>query len=104
VPCIETGHAVNGVIQESDRCISYVLDNGVEVRVIWPFGYSAIFDPFVVYDNSGKEVARDGDALLVAGDGPLEGQSDDCGQDKYVILAEPVTRQHPGPGATNPTG
>lgn len=91
-PCVEAGRAVFGTLHEADGCVWYVLDNGTEARVVWPFGYSASYDPFIVYDNSGREVARDGDALEAAGSGPQEGDADACGRTQYVVLIDPIRR------------
>lgn len=100
VPCVEVGHAVFGMLRESEGCVWYVLDNGTEVRIIWPFGYSAQFDPFIVFDNAGRAVAKDGDSLRAEGDGPLDGAVDACGRSRYVVLADPISAQ---PAAAAPS-
>lgn len=92
IPCVYAGRAVFGTIHEDEGCIYMVLENGRRVRVVWPFGYSARLDPFVVYDNTGLEVARDGDELRPEGDGPLAGAPDECGMTSYVVLIDPVRR------------
>ena len=92
IPCVDTGRALNGVLHEANRCVWYVLENGDDVRVVWPLGYSASFDPFVVYNNSGAEVARDDSSLVVGGAGPSDGESDACGRSRFVSFVEPVTR------------
>lgn len=67
-----------------------VLQSGATARIVWPFGYYARFDPFVVFDNAGREVARDGTGLRAGGDGPLDGDSDRCGRTTYVVLFDPI--------------
>lgn len=57
-----------------------VLEDGQEVRLQWPSGYSAQFRPFVVFDDRGREVARDGDRLQAGRDGPHDGSPDQCGR------------------------
>jgi hypothetical protein len=65
-----------------------VLDTGLEASVLWPFGYSAGFDPFVVYDNSGKAVGRDGVWLHAGGTGPFDGPADACGRARWVMVLD----------------
>lgn len=60
-------------------------------------GYSARFEPFVVYNNQGEEVARDGDWLIAAGGGPFEGEADACGRTAYVVFSPDVTRSDTRP-------
>lgn len=50
-----------------------------------------------MYNNSGVEVARDGDWLIVDGAGPFEGEADACGRPTYVILVDPVIRSDTRP-------
>lgn len=90
-PCVDAGYAVFGILHESKGCIWYSLGTVQDVRVIWPMGYSAHFDPFIVYNNQGDEVARDGDWLQVAGGGPFEGDADVCGRSSFVVFSDPVT-------------
>lgn len=90
IPCVYAGHAVNGSVHEANGCIWYELENGREVRIVWPFGYSAEFKPFVVYDNAGREVARAGLSLTAGGEGPLDGEPDSCGFSTYVVLDDVV--------------
>jgi hypothetical protein len=94
--CVFAGHAVFGTLHEAGECIWMVTETGSEVRVIWPYGYSAQFKPFVVFDNGGKEVARDGDRLEPEGTGPFEGDADSCGRTQYVYLIHPMTRAATG--------
>lgn len=65
-----------------------VLDNRLQVRVLWPSGYSARFEPFVVFDDAGKEVARSGDLLHAGGEGPFVGEADSCGRGLWVMLLD----------------
>lgn len=96
-PCADAGYALFGVLHEAEGCVWYVLENGTEVRVVWPFGYSAQHDPFIVYDNAGREVARNGDSLQADGTGPVDGETDACGRSKYVTLVDPVMMVSPRP-------
>lgn len=81
-----------GTLHEAGGCIFMTLENGQRVRVVWPFGHSAEFDPFVVLDNTGRQVACDGDEIRPAGDGPFVGPADWCGLRHYVVLIDPVRR------------
>lgn len=96
IACVEVGVAMFGTLLEKDGCVWMIRDNGEEVRIVWPFGYSATFEPFVVFDNAGAEVARDGDYVRAEGAGPSQGDADACGRTLYVVLAPPVVRGGPG--------
>lgn len=89
-PCVDVGHSISGLLSSDDDCVWIVMDNGIEVRVIWPLGYSAELRPFVVFDNAGSVVARSGDRIQADGEGPLVGEADNCGRTKYVTLIDPV--------------
>lgn len=88
VVCVAATVALHGILHEENGCIWYTLANEVNYRVVWPFGYSADFDPFVVYNNSGMPVARDGDLLLAGGWAPEPGEPDLCGRSIFVTLAD----------------
>ena len=87
---MEVGRAILGTLREDGGCIWLELENGDEVRVIWPLGYSAAIDPFAVYDDSGSIVAKAGESILAEGSDPASGGADDCGRTEFVVLAEPV--------------
>jgi len=88
--------AVHGILREEDGCIWLVQQNGMELRIVWPLGYAAQFNPFVVYDAGGRPIARDGDLLLAGGFGPSSGPADECGRAAYAVLEEPVPSGIPG--------
>ena len=45
----------------STGCVWLVSDAGGQVTAVWPSGYTATFDPLVIYDATGKEVLRAGE-------------------------------------------
>jgi hypothetical protein len=90
IPCVDTGHAIDGTVQQAGSCIWLTLDNGQDVRVVWPFGYSAIPDPVTIFDNRGDPVISTGDTIKTGGDGPTEGVADSCGRTSYVEINEPT--------------
>lgn len=90
IPCVDTGHAVFGTLHQQSGCIWLVLENGIEARIVWPYGYSARLDPFAVFDNAGKEVAHGGDELRPNGVGPQTGDPDTCGRSSFVVINDPV--------------
>jgi hypothetical protein len=94
--CLPGTVAIHGILREADGCIWLVQANDREPRIVWPLGFTARFDPFVVLNSAGLAMARDGDLLLAGGFGPLPGEADACGRSEYVVLEEPVPRGVPG--------
>lgn len=43
------------------RCVWLVSDAGAQVTAVWPSGYTATFDPLVIYDATGKQVLQAGE-------------------------------------------
>lgn len=79
VPCVITGHAVEGQLEGSNDCTWVTFDGSNERRALrWPPGYSAQFDPLVVYDPQGAVIARGGDHVLGDGWEPADA-SGPCG-------------------------
>jgi hypothetical protein len=66
------------------------LDDGQDVRIVWPYGYSAVLQPFTVLNNAGDPVISAGDTIKTGGNGPLEGAPDSCGRTSYVAINEPI--------------
>ena len=89
--CSETGHGVEGRLHERGGCIWLELSSGREAAVVWPFGYSASFDPFAVFDESGRRLADDNDLVVAAGWGPTSGSPDACGRTDYMSLSPAIT-------------
>jgi hypothetical protein len=80
VPCVITGHADEGQIAGSNGCTWVTFDDSNERRELrWPPGYSAQFDPLIVYDPQGAVVARGGDLVLGDGWEPSADVSGPCG-------------------------
>ena len=92
VLCVDAGHAILGTLYEGGGCIWSVLDNGDQVRLVWPYGYSAQMNPFVVFDNNGQSVLQAGDRFLAGGSGPFVGDLDTCGRQSYVVLNNPIQK------------
>jgi hypothetical protein len=88
IPCVYAGHLVVGVLHERDACVW--IATPLEAQVLWPFGYSARFDPFMVFDNAGNVVAREGDEISAEGWGPTPAEPDACGRDQQYSLVEPL--------------
>jgi hypothetical protein len=89
IPCVIVGHAILGDLHERDGCVWIVMDGSrVEAQVVWPYGYSARFDPFTVFDNAGKVVASDGDQIYGDGWGPTAAKPDTCGRDQQISLID----------------
>jgi hypothetical protein len=87
--CVATGHAVFGTLHEADGCIWLVLEGSdQEVRIVWPNGYTARYEPFAVFDAGGRRVATTGDAIHADGSGPNLGEADDCGRTEWVALVD----------------
>ncbi len=87
--CVLTGHAVFGTLRSADGCIWMVIEgSGQEVRVVWPNGYSASYDPLVIRNAAGREVARDGTVLHADGWGPTIGAADGCGRTSSVSVVD----------------
>lgn len=79
VPCVITGHGVEGRLDGSAGCVWIVLDGGGERRDLrWPPGYSVQFNPLIVYDNNGAEIARGGEQVTADGSEPPS-VSNPCG-------------------------
>ena len=56
----------------SGLAVQRIVGQGEIVEVIWPFGYSATRDTsglISLHDASGKEIAREGDVIILAGKG-----------------------------------
>jgi hypothetical protein len=88
--CVDTGHAIDGTVHAVGACVWLTLDNGQDVRVVWPFGYSATLDLLTIFDNRGDPVISAGDTIKTGGDGPTEGVADSCGRTSYVEINEPI--------------
>jgi hypothetical protein len=88
--CVDTGHAIEGTVHQSGACIWLDLGNGQSVRVVWPFGYSAILDPLTVFGNAGVPVISAGQTIKTGGDGPKQGATDSCGRGSFVEINEPI--------------
>jgi hypothetical protein len=88
-PCVATGHAVFGTLHEADGCIWLVLEGSDQaVRIVWPDGYTARYEPFAVFDAGGHRVATSGDVIHADGSGPYLGEADDCGRTEWVALVD----------------
>jgi hypothetical protein len=90
VPCVEVGRAISGKLSATGSCLSLKLDDGLEVSVIWPAGYSAAFEPLRIYDATGTLVATADVLIRAEGSDPTPGDPDDCGLTRFVILAAPI--------------
>lgn len=84
------------MLQEDRGCMWLVEvgGDGREVRIVWPEGYTARFNPFVVFDAQGREVARAGDMLRASTIDPLSGDPDACGRSLWIPLLEPIGTAH----------
>ena len=90
IPCVEAGRAIVGSLHTDGRCLWITLENGDDVRVIWPFGYAASKDLQTIYDAAGAVVARTGHMIQSEGSDPTQGEPDGCGRTVMVVLAGPV--------------
>ncbi len=88
--CVWGTVAVNGTLHEEDGCIWIERESSAKQGITWPFGYSAQFSPFAVFDNAGREVARDGDHLRAGGFAPQPVPRHDCGWTAVMTLVDPV--------------
>lgn len=68
----------------------WIVTDGREYRVTWPAGYTAEFNPMVVFDERGRVVARAGDTLhfLIQSD---VGEPDACGRVNVAQVAFQIT-------------
>lgn len=83
VPAI--GHR-SGTIHATGDCI-WMTFEGQRVAVLWPAHYSAAYTPaLAVFDESGRQVASEGEQLNLAILGPDSIETDACGLEKVVQL------------------
>ena len=90
--CVLGQRGFDGTLKEGDGCLWLEMDNGDEVAILWPAGYSATHNPLTIFDNEGREVARANDRLSAGGGGPYSGDADACGRRAYVVLIHPMSR------------
>ena len=94
IPCVVTGHAVEGRLEAAGGCVWVVLEGSAERRELrWPPGYSAQFDPLVLFDPSGHVVAKGGDLISADGFEPPDAVSGTCGgpvTDIYSVRLKPA--------------
>ena len=88
--CVWGTVAVHGTLHEEDGCIWIERESGEKQSITWPFGYSAQFRPFVVFDNAGQAVAQDGDYLRAGGFNAETGPPDACGRTEVVTLVDGI--------------
>jgi hypothetical protein len=66
------------VLHESSGCV-WVETDGQKARPLWPSGFTAGREPFIVYDRSGREIGRDGTQISTPMLGPDSLAFDGCG-------------------------
>ncbi len=97
VPCTDAGHGIDGTLRQAAGCLWMTIQgSGQDVRIVWPMGFSASSDLQIIFDGTGKEIARAGDLLYAGGSGPYVDEAPDaCGRTGYVILID--VRRAAGP-------
>ena len=74
-----------------------VLIDGIHASALWPPHYTATFDPLVIFDESGRQIAKGGDALQIVVLGPTPIGPDSCGmQNQVQLFFGPDYGQSPG--------
>jgi hypothetical protein len=74
-----------GTLHSTQHCIWIEID-GQRAGTLWPAHYTATYVPLVVFDESGQQVAKEGDKLTTAIVGPKPTVEDSCGIDSVVEL------------------
>jgi hypothetical protein len=82
VPAID---ARTGTIHATQQCIWIEID-GQRAATLWPAHFTATYAPLVVFDESGRQVAKEGDQLTMAFVGPKPAAEPRCGIDSVVEL------------------
>ena len=67
------------------RCV-YGEFGGERVGLIWPFGYSATSEPLRVFDQDGRQVAREGDQLSSGGGNVPRNGPEVCGTANVWVM------------------
>ena len=96
VLCVVTGHGVEGTLEGSNGCTSIALDGtGDRKTLIWPPGFSAQFDPLIVFDHRGAEVAKGGDFVSADASEPSDATLNPCGGDAIDVSSMRSTSVKP---------
>jgi hypothetical protein len=74
-----------GTIHATQQCI-WIEIEGRRAATLWPAHYTATYEPLVVFDESGQQVAKEGDQLTMAFVGPKRASEQRCGMDSVVEL------------------
>jgi hypothetical protein len=72
-------------IHGSSSCIWLEIE-GQRSAILWPAHYTAELQPLIVYDDSGNEMAKEGDVLATVMLGPIQTDRDACGLTSTVQL------------------
>jgi hypothetical protein len=79
----------SAVLRGAGSCVWLELDNGHKAAPLWPPGYRIHFNPIIVTNPAGAEVARQGATLTTQMLGPMNVAADPCGLTEKIDVFYP---------------